>query len=208
MSYKSFSEFKNDLSEVRNKSRIIKMKTKSLKTLREDKLATVYSGAIDYSKERLQTSPDPDKALIYVIDEIDRDAEKLIRQIEKLKEEIAPTVELIEKRMDIGGEILRLYFLEGRILIAEVILNRLNDPRFGCDSITEVLTAPGQFSTVRRGQSVTGRTDLSDEAVRIAISEVENGTAPAVLFFNCIGYNYGEPYGDGPIDGNYFMTLV
>lgn len=97
--------------------------------------------------------------------------------------------------------------LEGRILIAEVILNRLNDPRFGCESITEVLTAPGQFSTVRHGQSVTNRTDLSDEAVRIAISEVENGTAPAVLFFNCIGYNYGEPYGDGPIDGNYFMTL-
>lgn len=119
MSYKSFSEFKNDLSEVRNKSRIIKMKTKSLKTLREDKLATVYSGAIDYSKERLQTSPDPDKALIYVIDEIDRDAEKLIQQIEKLKEEIAPTVELIEKRMDIGGEILRLYFLEG-LRMAEV----------------------------------------------------------------------------------------
>lgn len=97
--------------------------------------------------------------------------------------------------------------LTGRILIAEVILNRLNDPRFDCDTITEVLTAPGQFSTVRRGQSITSRTDLSDEAVRIALSEVEAGTAPEVLFFNCRGFNYGQPYGDGPIDGNYFMLL-
>lgn len=97
--------------------------------------------------------------------------------------------------------------LTGRILIAEVILNRLNDPRFGCETITEVLTAPGQFSTVINGQSITSRTDLSDEAVRIALSEVEAGTAPEVLFFNCRGFNYGQPYGDGPIDGNYFMTL-
>lgn len=113
MSYKSFSEFKNDLSEVRDKSRIIKAKIKSLETLRDDKLATANSGAIDYSKLRVQTSHDPDKALVYVLDEIERDSKKLIQQIEKLKEEIAPTVELIEKRMDIGGEILRLYFLEG-----------------------------------------------------------------------------------------------
>lgn len=113
MSYKSLSEFKADLSEVRDKSRIIKAKIKSLETLRDDKLSTAYSGAIDYSKERLQTSHDPDKALVYVLDEIERDSKKLIQQIEKLKEEIAPTVELIEKRMDIGGEILRLYFLEG-----------------------------------------------------------------------------------------------
>lgn len=95
--------------------------------------------------------------------------------------------------------------LEGRILIAEVILNRVNDPRFAGDTITEILTAPGQFSTVRRGHSVTNRTDLSDQAVEIALSEVEAGTAPAVLFFNCRGYNIGQAY--GYIGGNYFMTL-
>lgn len=113
MSYKSFSEFKNDLHEVRDKSRIIKAKIKSLETLRDDKLADANSGAIDYSKLRVQMSHDPDKALVYVLDDIERDSKKLILQIEKLKEEIAPTAELIEKRMDIGGEILRLYFLEG-----------------------------------------------------------------------------------------------
>ena len=97
--------------------------------------------------------------------------------------------------------------LEGRILIAEVILNRVNSPLFNGDTITEILTASGQFSTVVNGHSVTERTDLSDQAVIIAVQEIENGTAPEVLFFNCIGYNYGTPYGDGAIDGNYFMTL-
>lgn len=60
------------------------------------------------------------------------------------------------------------------------------------------------FTTVVNGRSITERTELSDEAVIQAIREIESGTAPEVLFFNCIGYNYGTPY--GYVDGNYFMT--
>lgn len=93
--------------------------------------------------------------------------------------------------------------LDGRILIAETILNRVNSPSFP-DTISGVLTQPGQFSTVVNGHSVTDRTELSDEAVIIAARAIEDGTAPEVLFFNCIGYNYGTPY--GYVDGNYFMT--
>jgi spore germination cell wall hydrolase CwlJ-like protein len=94
--------------------------------------------------------------------------------------------------------------LEGRILIAETILNRVNSPLFEGDTITEILTASGQFSTVVNGRSIVERTELSDQAVIIAVQEIESGTAPEVLFFNCIGYNYGTPY--GYVDGNYFMT--
>lgn len=95
--------------------------------------------------------------------------------------------------------------LEGRILIAEVILNRVNSPLFP-DTISGVLNQSGQFSTVVNGHSITERTDLSDEAVIQAIREIESGEAPEVLFFNCIGFNgYGTPYGSGAIDGNYFM---
>lgn len=93
--------------------------------------------------------------------------------------------------------------LEGRILIAETILNRVESDLFP-DTISEVLNQSGQFSTVVNGRSIVERTELSDEAVIIAAREVEEGTAPEVLFFNCIGYNYGEPY--GYVDGNYFMT--
>ena len=93
--------------------------------------------------------------------------------------------------------------LEGRILIAETIINRVNDSRFP-DTIYSVLTQSGQFSTVRNGHSVTDRSEYSDQAVMIAVQEIEQGVAPNVLFFNCIGYNYGEPY--DYVDGNYFMT--
>lgn len=96
--------------------------------------------------------------------------------------------------------------LDGRILIALTIINRVEDERFP-DTISEVLNQRGQFSTVRNGHSVTERTDYSDEAVIRAVEWNEAGDEPNVLFFNCIGYNYGEPYGEGPIGGNYFMTL-
>ena len=92
--------------------------------------------------------------------------------------------------------------LEGRILIAETILNRVESDLFP-DTISGVLNQSGQFSTVVNGRSITERTELSDEAVIQAIREIEDGTAPEVLFFNCIGYNYGTPY--AYVDGNYFM---
>lgn len=95
--------------------------------------------------------------------------------------------------------------LEGRIYIAVCILNRVSDSRFP-DTITEVLTQRGQFSTVRGGRSVTNRTDASDLAVIRAVEWSEEEDYPDnILFFNCRGYNYGEPY--GYIGGNYFMTL-
>lgn len=96
---------------------------------------------------------------------------------------------------------------EGRRYIALCILCRVMDTRFP-DTITGVLTQRGQFSTVRNGHSVTNRTDLSDLAVIEAVEWIESGEEyPWVLFFNCRGYNYGTPYGDGAIGGNYFMTL-
>lgn len=92
--------------------------------------------------------------------------------------------------------------LDGRILIALTIINRVEDPRFP-DTISEVLTSPGQFSTVRNSQSIVDRTDYSDEAVIRAVEWNEAGDDPNVLFFNCIGYNYGTAY--SYVGGNYFM---
>ena len=92
--------------------------------------------------------------------------------------------------------------LDGRILIALTIINRVEDPRFP-NTISEVLTAPGQFSTVRNGHSIVDRTDYSDEAVIRAVEWNEAGDDPNVLFFNCVGFNYGTAY--GYVDGNYFM---
>lgn len=92
--------------------------------------------------------------------------------------------------------------IDGRTMIAVCILNRVRDSRFP-NTITGVLTAPGQFSTVRGGHSVTSRTDLSDRAVIEAYNWIEQGDAPEVLYFNCRGYFSGiEAY--DLVGGNYF----
>lgn len=100
---------------------------------------------------------------------------------------------------------------EGRIMIAICILNRVNDEegRFG-EGITGVISQSGQFSTCRRASdgsyySVAERTDLSDMAVIEAVRRIEEGEAPAVLWFNCqYWFSWAEPYGTEPIGGNYF----
>ena len=92
--------------------------------------------------------------------------------------------------------------IEGRTMVAVCILNRVRDSRFP-NTVTGVLTAPGQFSTVRGGHSVTSRTELSDQAVIEAYNWIEQGDAPEVLYFNCIGYFSDiEPY--ACIGNNYF----
>ena len=94
--------------------------------------------------------------------------------------------------------------IEGRTMIAVCILNRVRDSRFP-NTITEVLCAPGQFSTVnRRTQTaVTSRTEISDQAVIEAYNWIEQGDAPEVLYFNCRSYFSGiEPY--ACIGNNYF----
>ena len=92
---------------------------------------------------------------------------------------------------------------EGRRYIALCILCRVMDSRFP-DTITEVLTQRGQFSTVRNGHSVTQRTDLSDQAVIEAVEWINSGEEyPWVLFFNCRNYFSGYEAYDC-IGGNYF----
>lgn len=95
--------------------------------------------------------------------------------------------------------------LEGRIYIALVIFNRVEDDRFNCDTVREVLTAPGQFSTVRRGQcNSANRTDYSDQAIIEAYEWIRSGEAvPEVYFFNCRGY-FSSRSAVGEFGGNYF----
>lgn len=104
---------------------------------------------------------------------------------------------------------------EGRRYIALCILCRVMDSRFP-DTVYGVLTQSGQFSTVvrRNGtyQSVTNRTDLSDQAVIEAVEWINSGEEyPWVLFFNCRnffrGYEaYPNPNGGNTIGGNYFSV--
>lgn len=94
--------------------------------------------------------------------------------------------------------------LEGRVLIALTILNRVDSASFP-GTIEGVITQDGQFEVVANGMIYTvGRTALSDAAIIEAQRRIAEGIAPRVMYFNATNYAYGEPYGyEG---GNYFVT--
>ena len=92
--------------------------------------------------------------------------------------------------------------LEDKVLIACVILNRVEDSRFN-NTISSVLTESGQFSTVSGGWCSCSYSDSSKWAIVEAERRLAEGTVPDnLLYFNCIGYQYGSAYCcEG---GNYF----
>lgn len=94
--------------------------------------------------------------------------------------------------------------LEGRVLIALTILNRVDSASFPA-SIEDVIYQSGQFEVVANGMIYSvGRTALSDAAIIEAQRRIAEGIAPRVMYFNATNYAYGEPYGyEG---GNYFVT--
>ena len=94
--------------------------------------------------------------------------------------------------------------MDGKIHIASVILNRVSSDLFP-DTISGVLDEANQFSTTSGGWCSIQYTETSRWAIVEAQRALADGSIPDnLLFFNSIGYNYGEPY--GYIDGNYFMT--
>ena len=93
--------------------------------------------------------------------------------------------------------------IDGRILIALTLYNRVEDSQFK-DTITDVCYESGQFQVVENGAIWSvGRTNLSDWAIIEAHRWIAEGDAPYVLYFNNSGYSYGVPY--GYVDGNYFV---
>lgn len=93
--------------------------------------------------------------------------------------------------------------IEGRVMIATVILNRVDSKNFP-NTITKVLRQRGQFSVVSSGTyKRVGRTKLSDRAVLEAVRRKKNGTAPKVLYFRA-GYYFRGRKRYGKVGDNYF----
>lgn len=93
---------------------------------------------------------------------------------------------------------------EDKVLIAAVIFNRVESPSFR-NTIGGVLDEPGQFSTTSNGWCSSSSSQSSRWAIVEAQRRLCNGEIPNnLLYFNCVGYNYGTPY--GCYGGNYFMT--
>jgi len=92
--------------------------------------------------------------------------------------------------------------LEGKILVAHVILNRVDSEVFP-DTIREVISAPGQFTTWSNGQIQRAVPSVQDyEAVKLALKG--EGHEP-VYFFRNQHYGCGKPYTQ--VGDHYFSTM-
>lgn len=92
----------------------------------------------------------------------------------------------------------------GKVFIAATIWNRMNSDYFP-GSVRGVLDQSQQFSTTYDGVCAISSTRGSRIAVVVSYILLQNRLIPDnILYFNCIGYNYGTPY--DYIEGNYFMT--
>lgn len=86
--------------------------------------------------------------------------------------------------------------MEGKQYVADVILNRVDDPRFD-NTITEVILAPGQFSTAK----MLGEITPSPLDYGCVISELNNRKNTEIIYFTCTGYIGTPCFEQG---GNYF----
>ena len=107
-------EFRCALRDIRDNRKRIKSILISINNKREDGLSTIFSGAIDYSVERVQHQMDPDARIINAIDKIDRDIERDLKLLDELQSEGSAHLEqLIYEADGIGAEAVRLYVMEG-----------------------------------------------------------------------------------------------
>lgn len=84
--------------------------------------------------------------------------------------------------------------LEGQLAVAEVILNRVQSPRYP-DTICQVVTQPWQFSFIRRGKFPRPRTGSEAWHRALAIADIAQNRLATTLAPNVLWYhaNYVSP---------------
>ena len=109
----TYQQLKIELDLVRDNRFAMRTILRELDTISDDYLSTTSSGAIDYMKDRVQKTMDPDKAMIEKIDRIDREIEKLKHRYDLLEGSNAHYEEIIMGLEGIDGEVMRLYYING-----------------------------------------------------------------------------------------------
>ena len=91
--------------------------------------------------------------------------------------------------------------LTGKRLVADVVLNRVADPRFP-DTIPGVIFQPGQFSVVNNGALAKAYYTVTEDDFKAVAMEIADQIDYEICFFTAEGFGCGTPaykYG-----GHYF----
>ncbi len=110
----TFKDFKDMFYELRDHKAVRRSLIHSLDELEQNGLSSVRSGAIDYSADHVQKTPDPDARLINAIAKMDQERQKILDKLGKLQADDEKLERLIYGEPGIEGEILRLFFIEGK----------------------------------------------------------------------------------------------
>lgn len=81
--------------------------------------------------------------------------------------------------------------LEGKRLVVDVVLNRVDDPRWP-DTITEVINQPYQFSPMRDGGFERAAATITDECFEAVALELESRLDYGIHYFQTGGFGYGQ----------------
>lgn len=80
---------------------------------------------------------------------------------------------------------------QGKRYVVSVVLNRIDDPRFNCDTIEDVIFAPNQFSTAKR----LSQANVNDSDYEAVYEEIKDRSDYDIVYFN-----------NGPVSGEYVFT--
>lgn len=109
----TYSELKDELFLLRDRENQIREFIISLANVRSDYLSRLNAGVTDYSKERLQKTPDPDASTVNMIYEADRKTDFYKERLQELQDKTEPYERLIIGLEGTTGTIMRLFYLEG-----------------------------------------------------------------------------------------------
>ena len=110
----TFKEFKDMFYDLRDHKAVRRSLIRSLEVLEQNGLSSISSGAVDYSAVHVQKTLDPDARLINAIAKIDHERQQILDKLGKLQADDEKLERLIYEEPGIEGEILRLFFLEGK----------------------------------------------------------------------------------------------
>lgn len=120
----TLKEFEDYLYSYRRNKREVASLRRSYKELDEEFKETMGAGAMDYSKDRVQSSTPPDAMMAAAIDRNIESKQKIMNRITILEAEMDEVEKVIDKAEDgITHEILRLYFVEDHPMVE--VSNRL-----------------------------------------------------------------------------------
>jgi ABC-type cobalt transport system substrate-binding protein len=119
-----YYSFRQQFYDVRENRRAIKAIMARLATLEDDILGSVYSGAVDYSKDRIQATHDPDAAIINASETLRRDYDRMMEKLGALQASDERIEELIFSIPGAVGEIFVSYFIYCKKM--EDVANELN----------------------------------------------------------------------------------